>query len=148
MLTSGSFEDRLLSWSILRTKIKSSTNFLDDLTQAYNRLIRQSIQYDPWNQKDWPTPWEIIYNNKYCEFTIILAMGYTLQYSARDSKQKREIWITKNTAANRSKYLLRTDNKLLGYTEDLSAIEPNTLPETEIVQKIFELSQNKDHNAK
>lgn len=148
MLTNGSFEDRLLSWSLLRTKIKSSANYLDDLTEAYNKLERQSIQYDPWNQKDWPTPWEIIYNNKYCGFTITLAMWYTLQHSNRDFTHRREIWITKNTAAKHNKYLLRTDQKLLGYTENLSAIELQTLPETEIVQKIFELSQNEEQHAR
>lgn len=147
MLTDGSFEDRLLSWSLLRDRIKVSDAHLMDLTSAYNKVQRKSMRYDPWDQKNWPTPWEIIDNNHYCGFTITLAMWFTLFYTNRIGAKCNEIWITKNTNGGNTNYLLRIDDKILGYSNNLSCIKVSALPETEIVQKIFELN-NKEHNGK
>ena len=59
----GRFEDRLSHWAKFRLTLESSdTPFLDVLAY-YDKAPRVSINTDPWNQKVWPGPWELINEN-------------------------------------------------------------------------------------
>jgi hypothetical protein len=71
----------------------------------------------------WPTPWELIQENKFCEFVKILAICYTLQLTDRFSRDDFEIHITQDKETFETKYLLYVNGKVVGYDVDCAILE-------------------------
>jgi hypothetical protein len=73
-------DSRLSAWLDLRKQVNQADHPLELVNEfwrevpftAYNREI------DQYNPKSWPTPWEIIANNKYDDFTLAIMIGFTL----------------------------------------------------------------------
>lgn len=78
-------DDRISSWAMLRTQLENCEdpfqtviNFWRDAPYVpYNRSV------DQYNQQSWPTPWEIIIENQYDDFTRALMMGYSIKFTNR-----------------------------------------------------------------
>ena len=77
------YEDRLLAWSKFRQGLETSTDPIQDVIDNYNTAPTVSIHTDPWNQDSWPSPWQLILENQYCEFSRVLGMCYSLQLTER-----------------------------------------------------------------
>jgi hypothetical protein len=86
-------DQRLSAWVNLRQQIDTLEEPLEAVdkfwkqcfTTAYNKNL------DPFNQRSWPTPWEIISQNTYDDFTIAVMMGYTLLLSTKFSNSQVQI---------------------------------------------------------
>lgn len=80
-----SLDDRLLAWSSLRKQLENSGSPFEDLMEFWNKaqLVGYNTLIDPYCQANWPTPWEIIDNNVYDDFTKAIMMGYTLLLTER-----------------------------------------------------------------
>ena len=78
-------DDRISSWANLRAQLEtcedpfqSVIDFWHDAPYVpYNRSV------DQYNPKSWPTPWEIIDENQYDDFTRALMIGYTIKFTNR-----------------------------------------------------------------
>jgi hypothetical protein len=78
-------DDRISSWVSLRTQLETSDNPFQTVVDfwrdapyvPYNRSV------DQYNQKSWPTPWEMIDDNRYDDFTRALMIGYTIKFTNR-----------------------------------------------------------------
>jgi hypothetical protein len=76
--------DRKLSaWAELRSSL---AELKDPLMAVWNfwkdaPFIPYNKNVDPQDQSNWPTPWEIIIDNQYDDFTKALMIGWTLKYS-------------------------------------------------------------------
>ena len=77
------YEDRLASWSDFRKVLETSKDPVQEAISYYDNAPRVSINTDPWDQKTWPTPWELVAENQYCNFCILLVMCYSLQLTKR-----------------------------------------------------------------
>jgi len=64
------YEDRLASWSAFREVLETSKDPIQEAIDYYDSAPRVSINTDPWDQKTWPTPWELVSENQYCNFYI------------------------------------------------------------------------------
>jgi len=86
-------DERLSDWSDFRKELAASDAPLDTLANFWSSAPRiiHNPKIDPYNPKSWPTPWELIYENKYDDFTLALMMGYTLKLSERFKNDKIEI---------------------------------------------------------
>ena len=86
-------DERLSDWSDFRKELTTSDAPLDTLANFWSSAPRiiHNPKIDPYNPKSWPTPWELIYENKYDDFTLALMMGYTLKLSERFKNDKIEI---------------------------------------------------------
>jgi hypothetical protein len=73
-------DDRLSAWSTLRKLIDVSNDPLKDMVEfwATTPFIAHNHHIDPYYQASWPTPWEIIIENRYDDFTKAVMIGYTL----------------------------------------------------------------------
>ena len=69
----------------------------------------------------------MIEENRYCDFTKILAIYYTLQLTDRFSNSRFEIHITLDEKESVLRYLLFVDNLTIGYYYNKS-IEAMDLP--------------------
>ena len=86
-------DDRLSAWADLRSRLETDA---DPLTTADNfwrhaPFVPYNHKIDPFNPHYWPTPWEIIVENKYDDFTRALMIAYTLKYTKKFSESKIEI---------------------------------------------------------
>ena len=83
-------DDRLSAWSELRKHMESSDDPLQDLIDfwAVAPFTAHNHHIDPYYQASWPTPWEIIVENVYDDFTKAIMIGWTLLLTQKykDSK--------------------------------------------------------------
>jgi hypothetical protein len=86
-------DHRLSLWSEFRKNLDSSNNPLDEVAQFWQGapLIPYNNRIDPYFNREWPTPWEIIYENLYDDFTISLMIGWTLLLTEKFKDSKIEI---------------------------------------------------------
>jgi hypothetical protein len=80
-----SVDDRLSSWAQHRVNIETSSNPLEDVWNFWKDApyIPYNNKVDPYHSRSWPTPWEIIIENKYDDFTKAIMIGKTLKFTQR-----------------------------------------------------------------
>lgn len=78
-------EERLSIWSEFRKTLNQCNDPFNAVSLFWQDAPRILFNYkvDPFNRKSWPTPWEIIVENKYDDFTLALMMGYTLKFTEK-----------------------------------------------------------------
>jgi transposase len=71
---------RLSTWSTLRKQLSDSQDPLQELANFWSTtpFTAHNHNIDPYYSASWPTPWEIIVENKYDDFTKAIMIGYTL----------------------------------------------------------------------
>lgn len=114
-------EERLTTWVKLRQQLETIDNPLEAVdkfwkqcfTTAYNKNL------DPYNQRSWPTPWEIISQNSYDDFTIAVMMGYTLLLSNKFANSQVHIKTMVDKDQTKLYNLLYLDDEyVLNYDQD------------------------------
>lgn len=86
-------DERLSVWSEFRKELDSIDNSLTALVEFWSNAPRVIYNHkiDPYNKKSWPTPWEIIVENKYDDFTLALMMAYTLKLTKKYNNDRIEV---------------------------------------------------------
>lgn len=86
-------DQRLSRWSEFRKTLDSSSEALDDVAKFWQSapLIPYHSKIDPYYSRQWPTPWEIVYDNQYDDFTLSLMIGWTLLLTEKFKTAKIEI---------------------------------------------------------
>lgn len=112
------YEERLALWSEFRENLETSEDPYQDVVNFYRHVPLVSIHTDPWDKSRWPSPWELIHDNQYCEFCRVLGYCFSLQLTERFKDDSFEIHII--TSRERGYlYLLVVNQKwVLGYDED------------------------------
>jgi hypothetical protein len=109
--------DRVATWQKFRKDLEASEDPIQDTISAYASLPLVSIHTDPWTRESWPNPWELIDENTYCDYCIILGICYTLQLTERFKDSKFEIHIAIDRSESKDYYLLFIDDIVIGYDE-------------------------------
>ncbi len=100
-------------WLGLRNQLEVDKDPFESVFKFWNNVPTSKISIDPYDKERWPDPWEMIYENDYCEFKKILAICYTLQLTDRFSRSDFGIHITLDRDKSRYLYLLEVDNKTI-----------------------------------
>jgi len=137
--SSSSFETRLSEWAEIRNKISVSDDPIQATIDQYEQAPRVSIHTDPYDRDTWPTPWELIRENQYCEFCKLLGIAYTLQLTDSFSETEFEIHIQRSRETGEIYYLLYVGNRVVGYTGDTHVAESD-IPNTHDLQHRYTLS--------
>lgn len=132
------YDERLVAWVDFRNQLETSDTPFKDVLEFYNRAPLVKIQVDPYDQETWLDPWTLLYENKYCEFSLLLGIFYTLALTTRFSESTFEIHICTNKNKSEVKYLLFVDNNVIGYTNNQVLLK-HELPETLKIEKTYEL---------
>jgi len=111
------YEDRLQEWGSFRDTLEEAEDPIQLAIGKYAQAPTVSIQTDPWDQSTWPSPWELILENQYCDFCKILGICYSLQLTDRFSASHFEIHIEVDREKGRNYYLLSVDEYVVGYHE-------------------------------
>jgi hypothetical protein len=127
---------RFAAWYDFRQQLETSPSPFDDVHAYFHNMQTVKVYTDPYDQSTWPTPWELIEENEYCKFNLILAVCYTLQLTNRFKQTLPKIKIAIDKRDKTVYYLLYMDDKVYGYDYD-GWISCNNLPKTLIELKIY-----------
>ena len=74
-------DDRLSAWAALRRQVEQSDAPFDLVWEFWNKspFVPYNHKIDPYYQASWPSPWEIIVDNSYDDFTRALMIGQTIK---------------------------------------------------------------------
>lgn len=129
-------QTRFKSWYALRQDIEKSNDPFNLVSKFFSRLPRVKRYTDPYDKSTWPTPWELIQENEYCEFNIILGICYTLQLTERFKDCQPKINLAIDKINKTSYYLLVFGEMVYGYADE-EWIPLRKLPKTLNIQKIY-----------
>lgn len=139
MITSSKETDTLLyNWVNFRETLESIDDPLNEVAKFFLALPRVKVYTDPYDQTTWPTPWELITENEYCPFNILLGICYTLQLTERFSQIQPTIQIAIDNKSKTVYYLLIVEDNVFGFS-DAEWVKDYTLPKSLKIQKIFEM---------
>lgn len=74
------YESRLRSWSRLRDSLEKATTekICFEVDRFWQRVPLQNHYLHPDFMKDWPDPWQLLFDNTFCNYARALGMLYTL----------------------------------------------------------------------
>lgn len=119
MFNEKNYEVRLAIWSDFRKIIETIENPVSEIVNFYQTAPWISLQVDPWNIDSWPTAWELILDNKYCSFSILLGIFYTLKYTDRFTNSTFFIFISQKENKYPT-YILQVDDIFIVISETIS----------------------------
>lgn len=135
----NNYDERLAVWSAFRDELESSKTPLQDVVDFYKSIPIVSIYTDPWNRTSWPSPWELINENQYCEFCRILGYYYSLQLTERFNRAQFEIHISTSEALVHYYLLYVNKQYVLGYDSN-KVVSIDALPSELEPQVVYHMS--------
>lgn len=136
-------DERLSAWAEHRHLLDCSPTPLEDLIAFWDHppYVPFNRNVDPYNPKRWPTPWEILIENKYDDFTKVLMMAWTLKLTAKFKDSKIEI--KTYTDADRSKQynLVFIDDEFVINYVDNGINVPTDIPESFHLENLIEVTR-------
>lgn len=132
------YEDRLTLWREFRESLEVVSDPIDAAIQFYSTAPRVNLNADPWNRDAWPTPWELLQDNEYCNFTRVLGICYSLQLTDCFKESQFEIHIYTDSKKGYV-FLLLIDNHVIGWEED-AYVDVNDLPKDLVPQHVYSMS--------
>lgn len=135
------FENILSDWVVFRNNLSLQKNPIEVTIDFYKDVWLQSSQIDPWKPETWPTPWELFYNNRFCQFSLLLIIFYTFILGSLPY-DKYVLLIVKKGNLPMSYCLVINDIKI-GYNDNkLSILSQSDFNEIHIIHS-FDLTQFK-----
>jgi hypothetical protein len=117
-------DERLSVWSEFRKDLDTLDDPLTSLVEFWSTApkIIHNHKIDPYNPKSWPTPWELIVENKYDDFTLALMMAYTLKLTKKHNNDKIEVRTMVDSAKTKLYNLVYVnDENVLNYLPNSAA---------------------------
>lgn len=134
------FETKLSTWHKFRQTLETSLTPFQDVIRYYNTLDTCNLSVDPWDQKTWPDPWELLCQNKICDFTNSLGVCYSLQLTDRFSQNKFEIHISTDTTNNEVMYPVVIDDEYVLCYKLNEVCQKAEIPSNIISQRIYPMA--------
>jgi hypothetical protein len=135
-------DDRLSAWARLKQDLETSTTPFEDVVKFWSDapFIPYNKNVDPFNQRDWPTPWNIIVENRYDDFTKALMMGNSFKLTNRFKDSSISIETRVDNSQNKS-YNIVIINKesVLNYIDN-EVVDIKNLPLTFLLENLIELN--------
>jgi len=135
-------DDRLSAWARLKQDLETSTTPFEDVVKFWSDapFIPYNKNVDPFNQRDWPTPWDIIVENRYDDFTKALMMGNSFKLTNRFKDSSISIETRVDNSQNKS-YNIVIINKesVLNYIDN-EVVDIKNLPLTFLLENLIELN--------
>ena len=136
-----SVEERLSTWAQHRAEIETVDNPLEETCEFWRSApyLPYNNKIDPFCQRDWPTPWEIIVDNKYDDFTRALMIAWTLRYTKRYQDSKIEIKTLVNNQKSCYYNVVCVDDQWALNFDDNGPISVEDIPDSFYTENLIEL---------
>jgi hypothetical protein len=132
------FEDRLKVWHDFRASLSDDSDPVQSAIDFWNEAPEATRNIDPYDELTWPTPWEMIEENSYCEYTKILAVAYTLKLTDRFNDWQPVFKVGLDKRHARLYYMCIIDDYVLGFDPEKS-VHIKELPRSIHIQKTIQL---------
>lgn len=136
-------DERLSMWANHRLDLDSSENPFTTLIDFWKEApyVPYNRNIDPYNPRRWPTPWDIIVENKYDDFTKSLMMSWSLKLTSRFKDSKIEIKTYTNADKSRQYNLVCVEDKWVINYSDNSVVEVKEIPTDFILENLIEVQR-------
>jgi hypothetical protein len=123
-------DDRLSVWADFRKSINTSSDPLQDVAHFWEStpFTAHNHQIDPYYQASWPSPWEIIVENRYDDFTKAVMIGYTLLFTDRFKDSDIQIKTLVDTEGKRLYNIVYVDDTWALNYDDSKVMLANNIP--------------------
>jgi hypothetical protein len=138
-------DERLSTWKEFRNGLEQSdTPFLDVINfWASAPYIPYNHNVDPYNQYSWPTPWEILLQNKYDDFTKALMMAYTLKYTNKFGNSDIQVKTLVDNAQKSVYNIVLVDDIWVLNFQETTLVEAGNVPEEFRLENIVVIERPK-----
>ena len=133
------FKEQLIAWKNFRESLEDSQMPFQRVLDFYKSAPPTRISCDPWDMSTWASPWELLEENQYCEFGVVLGMCYSLQLTDRFKECNFEIHICRNNEKSETYYLLFVDNTVIGYND--MVVSREELPDALYSQTVYQMPE-------
>lgn len=135
-------DERLSHWANFRKQIDTSQDPFLDVCELWRTApyIPYNNNVDPYNQKSWPTPWEVIVRNKYDDFTRALMIGWTLRLTEKFKTTKIEIKTLVNDQKTCYYNIVCVDDHWAINYNDNGPVLLESIPDSFFIENIIELN--------
>ena len=136
-------DDRLSAWADLRKQIEISTTPLEDVVEFWTTtpFTAHNHHVDPYYQASWPTPWEIIVENKYDDFTRAVMIGHTLLLTNRYQNSNIQIKTLIDKERKKLYNVVYIDEEWVLNYSDASVISADKVPSLYSLENLIELKR-------
>jgi len=133
---------RLSAWALFRDHINQCDDPLKEVWEFWKSapFIPYNNKIDPYYQLSWPSPWEIIVENKYDDFTKALMIGQTLRLTPKFQKAIIEIKTLIDNANARQYNIVCVDNIWAINFKDCGPVPINEITCTLVLENLIELT--------
>ena len=136
-------DERLSEWKAFREALNNSDDPLNQVAEFWSQAptIPYNHHIDQYNPKSWPTPWEIIVDNKYDDFTLGIMIGYTLKLTEKFSNSKIELRTMVDE--NRTKLynlVYIDDNMVLNYNK-WNSTTVTEIPDSFLLENLIDITR-------
>ena len=135
-------DSRLTEWIDHRKQLDEVENPLQEVWDFWHLapFIPHNRNIDPYYQKSWPSPWEIIEDNKYDDFTKALMIGWTLKLTKKFKNSKIELKTFVDQSKTREYNLVYVDEQWVINYNDNGPINADNVPESFRLENLVEVS--------
>lgn len=134
-------DDRLSSWAEHRAHLSNSTLPFVDVWEFWQHApyIPYNNKIDPYHQASWPSPWEIIVDNKYDDFTKAVMIAWTLKLTKRFEKSKIEVKTYVDNAKSRQYNIVCVEDTWAINYSDNGPVSLEIMPDSFLLENLVEL---------
>jgi len=134
-------DDRLSLWAELRAHISTSDTPFEDVWEFWSHApyIPYNNKIDPYHRQSWPSPWEIIVDNRYDDFTKALMIAWTIKLSIRFKDSKIQIKTLVDNAQKFQYNVVIVDDQWAINYNDNGPIEAIKLPDYFYLENLIDL---------
>lgn len=138
-----SVDDRLSSWAKHRANLSQSADPFLDVWEFWKDApyIPYNHKIDPYHQRSWPSPWEIIVENHYDDFTKALMIAWTIKLSERFKDSRVEIRTLVDNAKNAVYNVVYVNEEVAINYSDNGPVSTESVPGSFLVENLIELNQ-------
>ena len=135
-------DDRLSSWAQHRAQLDNCDNPLQTVWEFWKDapFVPYNNKIDPYYQRNWPTPWEIIIHNKYDDFTKALMIAWSIKLTKKFQNSKIEIKTIVDKHKNSQYNVICIDEQWAINYNDNGPVPLENLPDSFLLENLIELS--------
>jgi hypothetical protein len=136
-------DSRLTEWIDHRKQLDNAEDPLQEVWDFWHLapFTPHNRNIDPYYQKSWPSPWEIIEENKYDDFTKALMIGWTLKLTKKFKDSKVELKTFVDQERTREYNLIYVDDNWVINYSDNGPVEVDIVPDSIRLENIVEVGR-------
>jgi hypothetical protein len=140
-MTELEVSNRLSAWAKLRQDVNSSDNPLLDVWDYWHSVpfIAYNHRINPHDSETWGSPWEIIAENVYDDFTMALMMAWTLKLTKKFENVKITIQTMVDKQHSRQYNIVCVEDYGVINYSDAGPVPMNSWPDSFSIDNIVEV---------